>query len=170
MGDLHLNLDVQEGGAKYVRAVAMLNDITSVTRGTDMIVSDLGSKLDVEDKDLPEVLSGLKKLGFGLLSFGNLLSKQYSDAELHGALRAMEIAQIHWVGVGQGMNVVNERVVALNGQKVGFLAFCGIHDQCAETRERPLVPTRYELKLAAGAIEKLRSVCDRDINEKGLHI
>lgn len=53
---MHLNLDVQEGGAKYVRAVAMLNDITSVTRGTDMIVSDLGSKLDVEDKDLPEVL------------------------------------------------------------------------------------------------------------------
>ncbi|KAL5463631.1 hypothetical protein EMCRGX_G032546 [Ephydatia muelleri] len=103
------------------------------------------------------MFSGLKRLGFGLLSLGNLPSKQYNDAELHGVLKALEIAQIHWAGVGQGMNVVNERVVALNGQKVGFLAFCGIHGQCAETRERPLVPTRYESKLAAGAIEKLKS-------------
>lgn len=55
VGELHLNLDVKEGGAKYTRAVAMLNGITSVTQGTDMIVSDLASKLDVEDKDLPEM-------------------------------------------------------------------------------------------------------------------
>ena len=56
VGDLHLNLDGQEGGAKYTQAVTMLNGITSVSRGTDMIVSDLGSKLDVEDRDLPEML------------------------------------------------------------------------------------------------------------------
>lgn len=71
----------------------------------------------------------------------------------------MEAAQVHWVGLGQGVNSVNERIVTLNGKKVGFLAFCGIQHHCTETRERALVPTRYDAKLAASAIEKLKLVC-----------
>ena len=56
VGDLHLNLDARKGGATYAEAVAMLNGITSVTGGTDMIVSDLGSQLFLADKGLPVAL------------------------------------------------------------------------------------------------------------------
>ena len=109
---------------------------------------------------MPEICSsGLKRLGFGLLSLGNLPAKLYDDAELHRVVKLMEAAQVHWVGLGQGVNSVNERIVTLNGKKVGFLAFCGIRQHCTETRERALVPTRYDAKLAASAIEKLKLVC-----------
>lgn len=73
-------------------------------------------------------------------------------------MKALDASQIQWVGLSQGTTTVNERVVTLNGQKVGFLAFCGIHGKCAEKRERPLVPTRYDSRLAAWAIGKLRSL------------
>ena len=52
VGDLHLNL----GGTSYPDVVAMLNGVTTVADGTDMIMSDLGSQLSLADKGLPEVL------------------------------------------------------------------------------------------------------------------
>ena len=66
----------------------------------------------------------------------------------------LEEAGIHWVGLSLRMY----DVMVLKGLRIGFLAFCAVYKECMESSSLPFAPVKYSSKMAAKAIQSLKTV------------
>ena len=69
-------------------------------------------------------------------------------------LHALEAADIRWLG----LNAKKHEIIVMRGQKVGFLAFCGVHGQCIESSSFPFAPLKYSSLVATNAVDELKEV------------
>lgn len=68
--------------------------------------------------------------------------------------RALEAADIKWLG----LNAKQHQIVVVQGQRIGFLAFCGVHGQCIHSSNMPFAPLKYSARGATNAVNQLREV------------
>jgi hypothetical protein len=68
--------------------------------------------------------------------------------------RALEAAELKWFG----LNAKKHHVMTVNGQRVGFVAFCTVHGMCVESAQLPFGPVKYNSKLATSVINELKVV------------
>lgn len=68
--------------------------------------------------------------------------------------RALEAAELKWFG----LNAKKHHVMTVNGQRIGFVAFCTVHGICVESAQLPFGPVKYNSKLATSVINELKVV------------
>lgn len=73
--------------------------------------------------------------------------------------RALEAAELTWFG----LNAKKHHVMTVNGQRVGFVAFCAVHGLCVESAQLPFGPVKYHSKLATLIINELKVVSQMKI-------
>lgn len=99
----------------------------------------------------------LSDLGSGLvLSLANTeLALQTSDAEIMYTMRALEGAGIGWLGT----HAKKSHILAMKKERVGVLAFCGVHKECGSGNSlSPFSPVKYSAKAAKSAVKELKEV------------
>ncbi len=96
----------------------------------------------------------LQSLGLRLVSLANVPLHEAGDPARQSTLRALEAAGIRWLGV----RVKHHEVVVIQGEKVGFLAFCAVYGRCVESSGLPYAPLKYTPKAATSAVSRLREV------------
>ena len=73
--------------------------------------------------------------------------------------RALEAAELTWFG----LNAKKHHIMTVNGQRVGFVAFCAVHGLCVESAQLPFGPVKYNSKLATLIINELKVVSQMKI-------
>ena len=56
------------------------------------------------------------------------------------------------------MNAKHHEIVIAQGEKVGFLAFCGVHGECLQSSSIPFAPLKFSTKSAKKAVSELNEV------------
>lgn len=103
---------------------------------------------------LPSSVRSLRAMGVRLVSLANDHIRQDGDQGTTATLRALEAANIRWLG----LNGKQHEIIVMKGQKIGFLAFCGVHGQCIEPSSMPFAPLKYSPKVASLAVSELKEV------------
>ena len=82
---------------------------------------------------------------------------QTNDDVVSVTARALEGAEIDWLGV----HAKKHHMITVGGgrrQRVGVLAFCGVHRECVEGTTLPFSPVKYSAKVAKSAVTELKDV------------
>lgn len=98
----------------------------------------------------------LRSLGLKLVSLANVPIHQAGDKARQITLQALESVGIRWLGV----RVKQQEIVMIQGEKVGFLAFCAVHRHCVESSGLRYTPHKYTAKAATSAVGRLRGVSE----------
>ena len=96
----------------------------------------------------------LRGIGIQLVSLASDHIRQHQDEGVVKIMRTLEAADIRWMG----LNAKHHEVMIVRGQKVGFLAFCGVQGMCVESSSIPFAPLKYTTKVATTAVEELKKV------------
>lgn len=96
----------------------------------------------------------LRGMGIRLVSLANSHIHLNGDKGTASTIHALEVADIRWLG----LNSKQHEIVMTGGQKVGFLAFCGVYGECIESSSFPFAPLRYSAVTATGAVGELKEV------------
>ena len=103
----------------------------------------------------------MKGLGRQLVvSLANIMiSPQTNDKDgMTVTARALEGMGIEWLGLH-----AKKHHILVGRERVGLLAFCGVHRECGKTTDLPFGPVKYSLKVAKSAINELKEVDRRVI-------
>ena len=99
--------------------------------------------------------SSLCDIGVSLVSLASEpISQQANTESIRQTTRALEAAELKWFG----LNAKKHHVMTVNGQRVGFLAFCTVHGMCVDTAQLPFGPVKYNSKLATSTVNELKVV------------
>lgn len=79
-----------------------------------------------------------------------------SSSSSETIVHLLETAGIRWLG----LNVKHHEIVVMGGEKVGFLAFCGVYGKCLGSSNLPFAPLKYTVATARKAVEDLRQVIE----------
>ena len=69
-------------------------------------------------------------------------------------VRAMEGAGIEWLGT----HAKRSHILRMGKERVGVLAFCGVHKECGSGSILHFSPVKYSAKAAKSAVNELKQV------------
>ncbi len=97
--------------------------------------------------------SGLKVFGTQIIA--SVANTIFHEEEATVTVRALERAGVEWVGV----YAKKHHVVVVGKERVGFLAYCGVHRECGGSNTNlPFSPVKYTSKVAKSAVNNLKEV------------
>lgn len=131
-----------------------LEGTSNLIRGSNYILACFATLIQKAD-DSRQVLNSLGNLGSKLVvSLANTeLAQQASDEEVVVTVRALESSGMDWLGT----YTKKGHILLLKRERVGLLAFCGVHKECGDGNIfLPFSPVKYSTKAAKSAVKELK--------------